>query len=327
MDAHRLTRRTFLKAGAVAAVGGTAVGVGRYLQANRPKVDVQRVGSYEDDLPSALLAAIRRLGLAESFDGRRVLLKPNLVETAPIDSPINTNPAVVVAAAGVFRNLGAREVFVAEGAGHRRDSELILDQSGLGDALDANDLRFVDLNLQEVVARPNRGGQTKMETLYLPKPLVEADLVVSMAKLKTHHWAGATLSMKNLFGVMPGIVYGWPKNRLHTSGIHQSIVDIVATVRPHLAIVDGIVAMEGDGPIMGTPKRTGVLVTGTNFPAVDATCCRIMQLDPLRVPYLALANQRRLGPITDRAICQTHATPADLQQDFHVLDHLADLKA
>ena len=80
--------------------------------------------------------------------------------------------------------------------------------------------------------------------------------------------------MKNLFGVMPGIVYGWPKNVLHFSGIPNSILDINATVRPTLAIVDGIVGMDGDGPIMGNPKPVGAVVMGSNFAAVDATCVR-----------------------------------------------------
>ena len=82
--------------------------------------------------------------------------------------------------------------------------------------------------------------------------------------MKTHHWAGVTLAMKNLFGVMPGVYYGWPKNVLHYAGIPGSILDINAAVRPHLAIVDGIVGMEGDGPIMGTPRHAGLLVMGTN---------------------------------------------------------------
>ena len=111
-----------------------------------------------------------------------------------------------------------------------------------------------------------------------------------MPKMKTHHWVGVTLSMKNLFGLMPGIVYGWPKNVFHWAGLEPSILDINATVKPHLAIVDGIVGMEGDGPIMGTPKPAGVLVMGRDLPAVDATAARIMGIDPLKVTYLRAAH-------------------------------------
>ena len=109
--------------------------------------------------------------------------------------------------------------------------------------------------------------------------------------------------MKNLFGIMPGIVYGWPKNVLHHAGIGSSILDINATVKPHFAIIDGIVGMEGDGPIMGTPKKAGVVIMGRNLPAVDATCARVMGIDPGRVNYLAAAEDW-LGPIDERRIVQ-----------------------
>ena len=111
--------------------------------------------------------------------------------------------------------------------------------------------------------------------------------------MKTHHWVGATLSMKNLFGVVPSGIYGWPKNVLHWVGIEESIVDLHAAFRHHFAIVDGIVGMEGNGPIQGTAKHVGVLVAGGDPVAVDATCCRIMGIDPMRIRYLQLAARTR----------------------------------
>lgn len=74
-----------------------------------------------------------------------------------------------------------------------------------------------------------------------------------MPKVKVHHWSGVTLSMKNMFGVVPGSKYGWPKNILHWRGIQQSILDICATVPIHFVIADAIIAMEGNGPLNGTP--------------------------------------------------------------------------
>jgi uncharacterized protein (DUF362 family) len=143
------------------------------------------------------------------------------------------------------------------------------------------------------------------------------DWVVSMPKMKTHHWAGVTLAMKNLFGLMPGAVYGWPKNVLHGVGIEPSILDINATVAADLAIVDGIVGMEGDGPIMGVPRPAGVLVLGRNLPAVDATCARVMGIDPARVPYLAAAG--RLGPIVERLIQQVGEPIDAVRQEFALM--------
>jgi uncharacterized protein (DUF362 family) len=166
---------------------------------------------------------------------------------------------------------------------------------------------------------PNAGRQSSMRTLTFPSLFQEVDWIVSMAKMKTHHWAGATLSMKNLFGVMPGIYYGWPKNVLHHAGIENSILDINATLKPHFAIVDGIVGMQGDGPIMGDPKQAGVLVMGRNLPAVDATCCRIMGIDPYKVSYLERADNW-LGPIGEGSIEQRGETIATVRTNFELID-------
>jgi uncharacterized protein (DUF362 family) len=321
--AARLGRREFLGAAGAILAGGSGLKLLRdrneaFCRAN---VFIARAVSYEEDLPRIIRGGLAELGLGPAWArGKSVLLKPNLVE--PIrDAPhINTHPAVVRAVAEVFRGWGAREVFVAEGQGHCRDSDLVLEQSGLAPVLEEDRIEFVDLNHDEVDFVPNRLRFTGLARLCLPASLRRADLVVSLPKLKTHHWAGITCSMKNLFGVMPGIYYGWPKNVLHREGIPRSILDINAAVAPHLAIVDGIVGMEGDGPIMGTPRASGVLVMGTNLPAVDATSARLMEIDPGRVAYLAAASGR-LGPIAERHIRQRGESIASLSQRFALLDH------
>ncbi len=102
--------------------------------------------------------------------------------------------------------------------------------------------------------------------------------------------------MKNLFGVVPGGVYGWPKNVLHWAGIPECIADLHSLFPKAFAIVDGIVGMEGNGPIQGTPRTAGVVIAGASPVAVDATCCRIMGLDPTRIRYLQLAaGEQNLG--------------------------------
>ena len=107
----------------------------------------------------------------------------------------------------------------------------------------------------------------------------------------------------------------------------QSILDLTATIRPDLAIVDGIVGMEGDGPIMGTAKRAGVLVVGSNLPAVDATAARLMGFEPQRIPYLRAASGM-LGPIGSSRIHQRGESLAALVQRFELLDapHLRQIR-
>jgi uncharacterized protein (DUF362 family) len=167
----------------------------------------------------------------------------------------------------------------------------------------------------------NSCGLSKLERLILPQEMVRADYVVSVAKMKTYHWVGVTLSMKNLFGVMPGIIYGWPKNVLHWAGIHESILDITTVVKPHLAIVDGIVGMQGDGPIMGTPVQANVIVMGKNLPAVDATSARIMGINPIKIPYLRRASGL-LGAIRESSVIQRGESIASMRKDFQLLDDI-----
>jgi uncharacterized protein (DUF362 family) len=329
---RRLTRRQLLGLGGALAFGcglaGTALWWKRRERGQRAAVFIAKAADYNADLVSRVSAGLRELGITRQWiRGKRVLLKPNLVETAVGQTHINTHPAVVVAAAEAFRQLDAAEVFVAEAQGHRRDSWLVLDESGMGQALTESKLEFVDLNHDDVVSVSNAGNWTSLQQLYLPQTLRSADLVVSLPKLKTHHWAGVTCAMKNLFGVMPGIVYGWPKNVLHWAGIPEAILDINATVRPALAIVDGIVGMEGDGPIMGRAKPVGALVIGPNLPAVDATCVRLMGLDPYGVRYLTEASGW-LGPIHEHNIGQRGEPVATLRTRFEVLDlpHLKPIR-
>jgi len=132
--------------------------------------------------------------------------------------------------------------------------------------------------------------------------------------------------MKNLFGVVPSGIYGWPKNVLHWAGIDESIADLHAVFPRHFAIVDGIVGMEGNGPIQGTSKQVGVLVVGRDPAAVDATCCRIMRIDPMQIRYLQLAAQRGTDAqiLEDRIVqtgetIQSVATPFELIPSFRKL--------
>lgn len=319
------TRRRFLRQCLLTfALASSHMGAGCERKRLKAPVFIARAESYETDMAAIMLRAFRELGvMPEEIRGKRILLKPNLVETWEKSVHINTHPLVVRGAIEAFLTLGASEVLVGEGPGHRRDMYLVLEESGLGRVLIEDRIRFVDLNHDDIytVPNPNPGVSPGLKTLSFPHTLRKVDWVVSMPKLKTHHWVGVTLSMKNLFGVMPGIVYGWPKNVFHIAGIEQSIVDINAALRPNMAIVDGIVGMEGDGPIMGNPKSVGVIVMGRNLPAVDGTCARIMGIDPGKVPYLRNADPW-LGPIKDDSIKQLGESIRSVKTNFLLLDHI-----
>jgi uncharacterized protein (DUF362 family) len=286
-----MTRRRLLRLLAAGCGAATAAPLLRatFGPPGRPAtVHVLAVPDYGALAAGALAAAVPPEHAAR-IRGRRVLLKPNLIEFRAAQ-PIHTDPRLVGAAIEAFARLGAADVVVAEGPGHRRDTDYLLAASGLGEVVSRAGVRFVDLNLAETRATPIPGrSATGLASLHLPRVLEEADYVVSMPKMKTHHLVGVTLSLKNLFGVLPSTLYGWPKNVLHWKGIGPSIVDLARTLPVDLAIVDGIVGMDGDGPLWGGAVASGVVVVGADLASVDATCCRLMGLRPERVPYLVAA--------------------------------------
>jgi uncharacterized protein (DUF362 family) len=288
-------------------------------------VHIARAADYDADLAGVLQQQYEHFRATVPLAGKRVVLKPNLVEFHR-DKVINTNPLVIAAAIELCKREGAAEIIVAEGPGHWRNVEYLVTESGLGDVLTRAGVPFVDLNHDDPVKTPNLGRLTGLDYLYLSRTITTADVVISLPKLKTHHWAGATLSLKNLFGTLPGICYGWPKNELHWRGIDNSIVDIALTRTPELAIVDAIVGMEGDGPLNGTPRHVGALVMGHDLIAVDATCCRLMQLDAEKLAYLVNGNQRRLGRLRAADIPQLGEPIEALAQPFATVPHLDDLR-
>jgi uncharacterized protein (DUF362 family) len=284
-------------------------------------VSIHRAPDYSESLYDLLRRVIAEHRL--DVRGKRVVLKPNLVEFDE-NTVINTHPKLVHAALEAFRAEGAADVRIAEGPGHRRVTLDLADAAGYFAAIPRFESLFTDLNLDEITRIPLKRPQSKLSSLYLPHTVLGCDLLVSMPKLKTHHWAGATLSMKNLFGTVPGGVYGWPKNVLHWAGIDECIADLHALFPRAFAIVDGIVGMEGNGPIQGTPRPVGVVVAGADPVAVDATCCRIMRLDPQRIGYLRLAAAEE--QLREDKIPQAGESIASVATRFAVLPELEYLR-
>lgn len=309
-------RRRFLKAAA-----GTAAGAAIAWPAIKPlhrvsylkprsRVAVITATEYSTAIEPALMKGLSLFGL--EMRGRSVLLKPNLVECVP-NAPVNTHPLLVKVAATCFRRLGARKVIVGEGPGHERDTEKVLSETGFAGELRDCGVEFVDLNRDELVPLKLKATYSGLDRLWLPLTVLVADFIVSMPKVKTHHWAGVTLSMKNMFGIVPGMKYGWPKNPLHWHSIHESILDICATTPIHFVIADGILAMEGDGPLLGAERQLNRIVLSDDPVAADATCARLMGIAPERIHHLA-QGARFLGNLAaDRITMLAESIPVAIR--------------
>lgn len=327
---RKLSRRQAIR---LALLGGIAVGLaqiyagrealryapgivrGQWLRlvGGKAVVAVVRCPTYAD-ATQAVRAAWDLAG-GPPLAGRRVVLKPNLVDYLP-DRPVHTAPEILEAAVDYLSSKGVAEVVVADGPCFNRDSDQLLADSGLGEMLRRRGVPFVDLNYDDLDEVPLRGNYGNLKRLYLPRAVTRADVLVSVPKMKTHHWTGVSLGMKNLFGVVPGVKYGWPKNSLHWNGITTSILALYETLRPQFALVDGVVGLEGDGPIHGSARPTGVVVAGTDLVAVDATAARVMGVDPARIAHLRVAGLLGLGRLAEAQIAVRGIPIAEVVQRY-----------
>ena len=294
---------------------------------NKYQVAIVACPSYDDE---KILNAIK-LGWQKTkpprVENKKVIIKPNLVEFS-VKRPINTDVRLVKALVRFLQELGAREVIIAEGPGHRRDTEAVWKKAGYFDLKNEFNVPLIDLNYDDLqVIKTVSYKDSLIKNLYLPKTILSADVIISVPKMKTHHWVGVTLSLKNMIGIVPGIKYGWPKNIIHWNKIEKSIVEINATIPTHYTVVDGVLGMEGDGPIMGSPIKVGALVMGNNALSVDATSARIMGLEPNKINYFQAAHENRLGSLKMEDIILAASEIEAFKTDFNLDPDFSHLKA
>jgi uncharacterized protein (DUF362 family) len=283
----------------------------------KEKVFITKIVDYESLTVDSIYEGTKHFPSIINCRGKSILLKPNMVEYDPHFS-INTDPRFIDVLITFFQDLGAREVFVGEGPGHRRDIHNLLYQTGLERILKKRNVEFIDLNSCNIQPIPNLGGFTNLEEFYIGGMGLDIDVIISLPKLKTHHFTGITCSIKNLLGMAAGTVYGWPKNLFHIIGLDKSIADLFVSIKPHFAIVDGVVAMEGNGPLHGESVQFGLIIMGDNLPAVDAICAGLIGLDPLKIDYLKLIETKGF-PLRIESICQLGETVDQCKRRFNLL--------
>lgn len=297
------TRRTFLQAGAGVLAGAALAACDDDIpksslpeptekqmalkRKGRSRVLVKEAPSY-DAVGSILQEAWKEIG--PPVKDKSVFLKLNLVDYRE-GIPCCTHYAVVAAIVDLLKDAGVKELKLGDGPALTRDTERIARMNGIEAVCKKAGIEFVDLNLDDLDEVENPLKFTHIDKFLLPRTVCKSDLVISVPKLKTHHWALMTCSMKNMFGVVPGRKYGWPKNILHVRGINQSILDIVSAVKPGFAIVDAIQAMEGDGPLNGKARDLNLLILGEDLVAVDTVGGLCMELPVHNIPYLKLAGK------------------------------------
>lgn len=236
----------------------------------------------------------------------RVLIKPNCLAKHTPEHAVTTHPAVLRAVIEACRRRGVQSITVADSAGGLYNAGVmraIYKAAGLTQVCEETGAAlYLDCEAQ---TKPVETG-ARVSSFNFIEPVHSCTFFINLPKMKTHVMTGLSCAVKNLFGCIPGL----EKAELHMrfpqkEDFGNMLVDLCETVRPQLHIIDGVLAMEGDGPAGGTPRQAGIIAGGQNPYAIDLVMCRIMGLNAANVPYLAAAAARGLCGLTADGITVT----------------------
>lgn len=229
--------------------------------------------------------------LEEQVKGKTVFIKPNLNFVPGDINPYGmTDPRLLIALTKVLHRYGAK-ILIGEKPGQKRKSadsyDLLRQHFQIPDYV-----RFIEID-EEKRVETSTSTNLVSSKLELPESYLDADYFIDIPKMKTHTLTGVSLGVKNLFGLLTDE----EKMKHHNENINQKLVDLLSVRLPNLTIIDGLIALEGQGPLYGTPKNSNVLIVGKDCVSTDAVASYLMGFDPKEVPYLDLAYKMGLGDI------------------------------
>ena len=261
----------------------------------KSKVIVLSCDSYEEERIYTLLKrGLKELGGVGALINKeeKILLKPNLLKKAEVEKAVITHPVVVGAFARILREEGYENIVLADSCGHGTTKQVI-QGTGMDTYLEKYQIPAIDYTKGVHVENPD-GVQAK--EFILPKELLEADCVISLSKMKTHALERITGAVKNSYG----FIYGRNKAIGHTKypsadSFARMLIDLNQYVKPRLYIMDGITAMEGNGPGSGDPTAMNVILMSTDPVALDSVFARLVYLKPEMVPTNYHGEKMGLG--------------------------------
>jgi uncharacterized protein (DUF362 family)/NAD-dependent dihydropyrimidine dehydrogenase PreA subunit len=253
-----------------------------------------------DEVDDKLPTLINLMGGMGRFarQGERIVLKVNLLREARPAEAVSTHPSVVAAVATLARKEEAVPVIADSPGGGYRYTAKTLDSiyrtSGMHQAAKQAGIKVNWDTTSKPVSYPD-GILTKHFDIITP--ILEANAVFNLCKMKTHLFTVMTGAVKNIFGVIPGLSKPGYHAKLHdVQRFASMLLDLIQCVRPRLTIMDAVVAMEGDGPGTGDPKQVGLLIGSENPLALDVVASEIMNLDRRGNPIIMEAERRGLKP-------------------------------
>ena len=270
-----------------------------------------------DDPDSVLEATLESLNLIGGLEllvcpGDTVLLKPNVLCPFDYRTGAVTNPHLVRAMCRLARAAGAKKVIIAESAAVGFDDTMnAFAGSGIAAVAREEKAELVDL-LDTPILYMGIPNGIVLRRLQVPEIVMQADVLINLPVMKTHDVFPATIGLKN----MKGVLRQQDKKKFHRWGLAQAIVDLNKLVLPQLTVIDGTVAMEGMGPVYGTPVNLGVIVSSFDTVSADAVAATVMGIDPMEIEYIKLAAEQGLGCADLSQIQVRGSSIGDVKREF-----------
>ncbi len=241
----------------------------------------------------------------ETLQGKKVLLKVNLLSARLPDSCVTTNPALVRAVAEVFLRKGAI-VSIGDSPASVR-VEVAAYAAGITEVCEDLGVPLVDFD-DPVPVVLEQGTYRSFE---IARPVLETDLLVNLPKLKTHSLTQVTFGVKNLFGCVPGVKkQGWHFRVRNMKEFSAMLLDLAGYLRPSLTIIDGVEGMDGNGPSNGRIIRPGIIGISRDVFALDDAVAELFGVIHSKVPILRLARER--GLVGDYKVVGDEVEPKNL---------------
>ncbi len=246
---------------------------------------------------SELISLMGGIG-AFAQPGEKIVLKVNLLRPAKPEEAVTTHPSVVAAVARLVSQAGAAAVIAdSPGSGYRYDRKTLEKTYRMSGMEDAAAESGAQLNFDtgfRSISFPEGRLIKRFEVL---SPVLEADGVFNICKMKTHLFMHMTGAVKNNFGVIPGLSKPGYHAKLHdTEHFANMLLDLAQCVRPRVSVMDAVIAMEGEGPGAGKPRELGLLLCARNPLALDVVAGEIMGVDRESNPLLVAAEKRGMYP-------------------------------
>jgi len=245
----------------------------------------------------AIVESLKLIGGLEKIikTSDRVLLKANILAARPPEDAVTTHPAIITAMCELVSDIGGIPI-VGDGAGitHPGATAEALKISGIEDAAQKCGAEIVNFETAGFV-EVDVPDAKQFPRLYIAKPILDADVIISLPKLKTHELTYYTGAVKNFFGAVPLKTRKQAHLLAKRDLFGNAVVDIYSIVKPHLAVMDGIVGMEGNGPAHGTPINSGIVMASYDCVALDMVASELIGFDPMLIPTNRAALERNIG--------------------------------